>query len=456
MEQATTTVSQLCAENVVFWKQYLGLVTLRNRVTHQLAKDHHQQRVKRFAEAFFTQEHPKGEALRCYEPDLHSHENLSNMVRSSPYMQEIPPLHAECVELDGDHSTLPIVFEDIYMENTNQPALVFRTKSEDRGSSAFGSNLTVASSSSDLSRKLPRDVSKKFSSNPVRGSVALDTNSCQLIGYRKISTDAKVEIGTLSSLSVGNVGKVCEGVSSSDKTTTSLPDLRNKNNNENSNENSTKKTENGIEKLKEASSSTSSKDDGMNNVQNGYVENEVDSNSKISTAYEDLAKDISRALGEEIEEEKRNGSPESTSTNNNGGNDQADRDKDQADSSAIRVKTSETTSEPISNGEEKEEKCISVLDLLREEFESSKKQSESEPNLTRSNEDLRASGLGRQSQRLHTSVSTPVISKLTAEKDNPDKAKNELASKVPDKIVRFVRMKEELRSRLDYRGHFYR
>ena len=43
---AQSDVTQLCAENVILWSQYKELVTLNERVTHQLAKEHHVQRVR--------------------------------------------------------------------------------------------------------------------------------------------------------------------------------------------------------------------------------------------------------------------------------------------------------------------------------------------------------------------------------------------------------------------------
>lgn len=41
------------------------------------------------------------------------------MVRSSMYLQTLPPLDLECLELDGDFTSLPVIFEDIY---DDQPA----------------------------------------------------------------------------------------------------------------------------------------------------------------------------------------------------------------------------------------------------------------------------------------------------------------------------------------------
>ena len=48
----------------------------------------------------------------------HGHSDLSALVRSSMYLQTLPPLDVECLDLDGDNTTLPIIFEDIYFDQS--------------------------------------------------------------------------------------------------------------------------------------------------------------------------------------------------------------------------------------------------------------------------------------------------------------------------------------------------
>ncbi|XP_048763051.2 protein FAM135A-like isoform X3 [Ostrea edulis] len=117
LQTATTDITQLCAENVILWTQFIEVVSLDKNVLLQLAQEHHTGRVKRMAEAFFTHEYAKPECLSCYEPSFHGHAEFASIVKSSGCMQSLPPMKVECVELDGDHSTLPIIFEDIYCEH---------------------------------------------------------------------------------------------------------------------------------------------------------------------------------------------------------------------------------------------------------------------------------------------------------------------------------------------------
>ncbi len=47
---------------------------------------------------------------------VHGHSDLAALVKGSPYFQGLLPLPAECWDMDGDHTTLPVIFEDVYCE----------------------------------------------------------------------------------------------------------------------------------------------------------------------------------------------------------------------------------------------------------------------------------------------------------------------------------------------------
>ncbi|KAJ6661449.1 hypothetical protein lerEdw1_014357, partial [Lerista edwardsae] len=47
---------------------------------------------------------------------IQHHSQLSSEVRNSEYLTSMPPLPVECLDIDGDWSTLPIIFEDRYVD----------------------------------------------------------------------------------------------------------------------------------------------------------------------------------------------------------------------------------------------------------------------------------------------------------------------------------------------------
>ena len=49
-------------------------------------------------------------------PRIQTHSQLSLDVRNSEYLTAMPPLPAECLDIDGDCSTLPVIFEDRYVD----------------------------------------------------------------------------------------------------------------------------------------------------------------------------------------------------------------------------------------------------------------------------------------------------------------------------------------------------
>ncbi|XP_039179485.1 protein FAM135B isoform X2 [Crotalus tigris] len=115
-EQISKDLGWLCSHLLALWTQFLAIVTLHPDVTTYLLQEHHTLRVKRFSEAFFYAEHEKCAATTFQESLIQHHSQISTEVRYSEYLTRMPPLPVECLDIDGDWSTLPIIFEDRYVD----------------------------------------------------------------------------------------------------------------------------------------------------------------------------------------------------------------------------------------------------------------------------------------------------------------------------------------------------
>lgn len=72
--------------------------------------------MKRFAEGFFVLENPRTSAWGCYDANYQSYQAVSEAARRSRYLATLPPLPVHCPELDGDLHSLPLIFEDQYVD----------------------------------------------------------------------------------------------------------------------------------------------------------------------------------------------------------------------------------------------------------------------------------------------------------------------------------------------------
>ncbi|XP_059176186.1 protein FAM135A-like isoform X2 [Physella acuta] len=160
IQTAITDITQLCAENVILWAQFLEIVLKQPQIHHHLAREHHLIRIRRFAEGFFTHEHNKSSCLSCYDPGLHGHSSLASMVKASLYFTNLPAIPVECTELDGDDNSLPIIFEDIYHDARAPPPQVYQKATlHKESSSATGSPRQRSSSNSSSSLASDRGAS---------------------------------------------------------------------------------------------------------------------------------------------------------------------------------------------------------------------------------------------------------------------------------------------------------
>ncbi|KAM4688896.1 protein FAM135B [Discoglossus pictus] len=154
-EQISKDLAWLCSQILVMWSQFLETVTLQPEVVDYLIQEHHTLRVRRFSEAFIYSEHEKSAVLTFQENLIQSHANLSTEVRMSEYLTSMPPLPVECLDIDGDWTSLPIIFEDRYVDSPRKDFIMGNAlveKMNEKDENEFDSNKEIALENIDTSQ----------------------------------------------------------------------------------------------------------------------------------------------------------------------------------------------------------------------------------------------------------------------------------------------------------------
>ncbi|KAJ7991361.1 hypothetical protein DPEC_G00283010 [Dallia pectoralis] len=116
-EQISRDLTQLGSQLSALWSHFLEATVPNISILSHLAQEHHTLRVRRFSEAYFFTEHPKERSLIFQEDLINRHSQIAGEVRNSDYLTRMPPLPVECLDIDGDWNSLPIILEDRYVES---------------------------------------------------------------------------------------------------------------------------------------------------------------------------------------------------------------------------------------------------------------------------------------------------------------------------------------------------
>lgn len=116
----SSPLTELCAENIKLWNYFLLHYSCKTAIQQKLSKKHHSMRIRRFSEFFFLIYNPRKSAIGSFDTNYQKYLLIAEISRRSKYMQTLPSLPVHSMDLDGDYTTLPIIFEDQYQDFTEE------------------------------------------------------------------------------------------------------------------------------------------------------------------------------------------------------------------------------------------------------------------------------------------------------------------------------------------------
>ncbi|CAG0880186.1 unnamed protein product [Cyprideis torosa] len=113
---ANNDIAQLCAQNILLWHQFLEAFVGSEPIRNQLAKEHHALRIIWFSEGFFLMANPRRSMRGGFDCHSQSYLTLAEAIRRARTYSAFSFLPVSCRETDGESTSLPIIFEDLYQD----------------------------------------------------------------------------------------------------------------------------------------------------------------------------------------------------------------------------------------------------------------------------------------------------------------------------------------------------